>query len=122
MVQDAYVIQAGPGQALIAGDEGVTALPPLNQYRMFDSVPHDERAAPPPLGMSPTVEPDLFHVDASGGLFVALSVSALGRVLHHEDDAPLRSFDPAGAAEYLVALGARFRLPEAYGVVDGDGR
>jgi hypothetical protein len=115
--QDAYVIQAGPGQALIAGDEGVTALPPLAQYRMFDSVPHDERAAPPPLGMSPTVEPDLFHVDASNGLFVTLAVSALGHVLHHEDDEPLRGFDPAGAAEYLVALGARFRLPVAYGVV-----
>ncbi|MGI8854855.1 MAG: hypothetical protein ACR2JW_03810 [Thermomicrobiales bacterium] len=115
--QDAYVIQAGPGQVLIVGDEGVTALPPLNQYRMFDSAPHDERAAPPPLGMSPIVEPDLFHVDAREGLFVALVVSALGRVLHHEDDAPLRSFDPANAADYLVALGARFRLTTAYGVV-----
>ena len=121
---DAYVIQAGPGQALIVGDDGVTALPPLAHYRMFDGVPHDERAAAPSLGMSPTIEPDLFHVDASGGLFVALTVSALGHVLHHEDDEPLHSLDPARAAEYLVSLGVRFRLSMAYGAVmamGGDG-
>lgn len=114
---DAYVIQAGPGQALIVGEEGITAIPPLNQYRLLGIAPHEERAAPAPLGLLPTIEPDLFHVDARDGLVAALAVSALGRVLHHEDDAPLRSDDPSLAADYLVALGVRFRLPLAYGVV-----
>ncbi|MHB8645069.1 MAG: hypothetical protein ACYDAR_04690 [Thermomicrobiales bacterium] len=105
---DAYVIQAGPGQALIIGAEGITALPPLQRHGQPDAAP---------LGTLPTIEPDLFHVDADGGVFAALCVSALGRVLHREDDGPLLACDAARAADYLVALGARYRLPEAYGVV-----
>ncbi len=115
---DAYVIQAGPGQALIVGAEGIIAVPPFTRYGALGSLPHDERSAPaPPLGTLPQIEPDLFHIDAHDGLFAVLCVSALGRVLHHEDDAPLRALDPAGAGEYLVSLGVRYRLPEAFGVI-----
>jgi len=103
---DAYIIQAGPGQALIVGAEGMTALPPLHGHT--DSAP---------LGSLPTIEPDLFHVDAGEGLFAALCVSALGRVLSREDDGPLLMCDATHAAEYLVSLGARYRLPQAYGVL-----
>jgi len=105
---DAYIIQAGPGQALIVGAEGITALPPLHRHGHADSAP---------LGSLPTIEPDLFHVDASEGLFAALCVSALGRVLSREDDGPLLACDAMHAAEYLVSLGARYRLPQAYGVL-----
>ncbi|MDQ2785767.1 MAG: hypothetical protein M3Y58_12280 [Chloroflexota bacterium] len=103
---DAYIIQAGPGQALIVGAEGMTALPPLHGHA--DSAP---------LGSLPTIEPDLFHVDAGEGLFAALCVSALGRVLAREDDGPLLAGDATHAAAYLVSLGARYRLPQAYGVL-----
>jgi len=113
---DAYIIQAGPGQALIVGPEGITALPPLHRHGHADSAP---------LGSVPTIEPDLFHVDASEGLFAALCVSALGRVLSREDDGPLLACDATQAAEYLAGLGARYRLPQAYGVLcstmDGNG-
>lgn len=105
---DAYVIQAGPGQALIVGPEGLTALPPLDRQGQPGSAP---------LGSLPTVEPDLFHVDVGEGLFAALCLSALGRVLSREDDGPLRIGDAAHAADYLVALGTRYRLPQAYGLV-----
>ncbi len=105
---DAYVIQAGPGQALIVGAEGITALPPLDSHG---------QPASAPLGGLPMIEPDLFHIDASDGLFVALCISALGRVLSREDDSPLLACDAAHAAEYLVSLGTRYRLPQAYGVV-----
>jgi|GEM_PF-4771508 len=105
---DAYVIQAGPGQALIVGAEAITALPPLHRHGQPDSAP---------LGTLPTVEPDLFHVDVGEGLFAALCVSALGRVLSREDDGPLLACDAAHAANYLVALGTRYRLPQAYGVL-----
>lgn len=105
---DAYIIQAGPGQALIVGAEGMTALPPLHRQGHGDSAP---------LGSLPTIEPDLFHVDASEGLFAALCVSALGRVLSREDDGPLLACDATHAAEYLASLGARYRLPQAYGVL-----
>jgi hypothetical protein len=50
-------------------------------------------------------------------LFVALCISALGRVLSREDDGPLLACDAAHAAEYLVSLGTRYRLPQAYGVL-----
>lgn len=105
---DAYIIQAGPGQALIVGAEGITALPPLHQHGQPGSAP---------LGTLPTIEPDLFHVDAGDGLFAALCLSALGRVLSREDDGPLLACDAAHAADYLVALGTRYRLPQAYGVL-----
>ncbi|MGI8690227.1 MAG: hypothetical protein ACR2M3_16745 [Thermomicrobiales bacterium] len=105
---DAYIIQAGPGQALIGGAEGTTAPPPLHRHGHADSAP---------LGSLPTIEPDLFHVDAGEGLFAALCVSALGRVLSREDDGPLLACDAMDAAAYLVSLGARYRLPQAYGVL-----
>lgn len=105
---DAYIIQAGPGQALIVGAEGITALPPLERHGQPSSAA---------LGSLPTIEPDLFHIDAGDGLFAALCVSALGRVLSREDDRPLLACDAAHAAEYLVSLGVRYRLPQAYGVL-----
>ncbi len=114
---DAYIIQAGPGQTLIVGAEGITALPPLHRHGPPGAMDGDERAGAAPLGTLPTIEPDLFHVDARDGLFAALCVSALGRVLQREDDGPLLACDAAGAADYLVALGTRYRLPQAYGVV-----
>ncbi len=105
---DAYISQAGPGQALIVGAEGITALPPLHRHGQADSAP---------LGRLPTIEPDLFHVAAGEGLFTALCVSALGRVLSREDDGPLLACDATHAAEYLASLGLRYRLPQAYGVL-----
>ncbi|MDQ6905951.1 MAG: hypothetical protein M3176_03895 [Chloroflexota bacterium] len=114
---DAYIIQAGPGQALIVGAEGITALPPLHRHGSPGALDSDERAGAAPLGTLPTIEPDLFHVDASDGLFAALCVSALGRVLPREDDGPLLACNAANAGEYLVSLGTRYRLPQAYGVI-----
>lgn len=114
---NAYIIQAGPGQALVVGAEGIIALPPLHRHGSPGAMDGYERAGAAPLGTLPTIEPDLFHVDASDGLFASLCVSALGRVLQREDDGPLLTCDAADAAEYLVALGARYRLPQAYGVV-----
>lgn len=121
---EGYVIQTGPGQALILGDNGITALPPLSSYRMVGTPTYDEGASAPPLGLLSTVEPDLFHIEMHDGLFATLCVSGLGRVLHHEDDGPLRSADAGRAADYLVWLSHRYQLPQAYGVLissDGQG-
>jgi hypothetical protein len=121
---DGYIAQAGPGQALIIGATGVTAIPPLDTYRTLGNALHTASSTTAPLGLLPECEPDLFHVDTGDGLFAALCVSALGRVLHHEDDMPLRTSEGLVCAEYLVGLGQRYRLPEAYGVLvstDGEG-
>lgn len=121
---DGYIAQAGPGQALIVGAAGVTAIPPLNTYRSLGNALHSASSTTAPLGLLPECEPDLFHVDTGDGLFAVLCVSALGRVLHHDDDTPLRTSEGLVCAEYLVGLGQRYRLPEAYGVLvstDGEG-
>lgn len=115
---DAFVIQAGPGQALVAGGNDLIALPPLDasgQQGGKDAA--DDHA--PALGLAPTLEPNLFHVDASGGLCATLCHSALAPILRRDgdDNAPLRSFDAQTAAEYLVRLGERYRIADACGVV-----
>lgn len=115
---DGYLIQAGPGQALVVQQNDVTAIPPLDIYRhLLTAATLDTRGHPTPLGAYPEVEPDLFHVDAQHGLFAVLCATSLGRVLYREDDGVLCGLDAADAAEYLVSLGRRYRLPQAYGVV-----
>lgn len=113
---DAYVIQAGPGQALIAGGDTLVALPPLVTGAARGSV-HAGAGSVPALGLEPYLEPDLFHVDASGGLCATLCHSHFARLLARDDAAPLRSSDAQAAADYLVLLAARHHLAEGYGVV-----
>lgn len=114
---DAFVIQAGPGQALVAGGNDLIALPPLDALGQQGGKYDDDHA--PALGLAPTLEPNLFHVDASGGLCATLCHSALASILRRDgdDNAPLRSFDAQTAAEYLVRLGERYRIADACGVV-----
>lgn len=113
---DAFVIQAGPGQAFVAGGNDLIALPPLNASGQRGDKDDDHV---PALGLAPTLEPNLFHVDASGGLCATLCHSALAPILRRDgdDNAPLRSFDAQTAAEYLVRLGERYRIADACGVV-----
>ncbi len=114
---DAYVIQAGPGQALIAGAGTLIALPPLAPAGGGRVAPRPHATHSPALGVAPTLAPDLFHVDASGGLCAALCHSSYARPLARDDDTPLRSFDAEVAADYLLRMGERARLADGYGVV-----
>ncbi len=111
---DAFVVQAGPGQALIAGSDDLIALPPLGT-RMPPGGAGDENHSPP-LGVGPTLEPNLFHIDAGGGLCAVLCHSSIAPLLRHGDNAPLRSFDAQVAAAYLVHLGERQRVSDVCGV------
>lgn len=113
---DGYVMQAGPGQALVLQNGETIALPPLANAVSAKGFMHPESEIAP-LGVLPEIEPDLFHVDLRAGVRVAVIASALGRVLAHEDDHPLHVPDAAAVAEMLVALARHYQLPEAYGAV-----
>ena len=114
--EDAYVVQVGPGQALVLHAGETVALPPL-ESRYASGYHAHPAGATAPLGVLPDLDPDLFHIDARAGVRAAVVASALGRVLAHEDDRPLHVPDPAAVAQTLVAVARHYRLPEAYGVV-----
>lgn len=117
---DAYVLQVGPGQALVLHAGETVALPPL-ESRYASGYHARAHGATAPLGVLPDLDPDLFHIDARAGMRAVVAVSALGRVLAHEDDRSLHLPDPAAVAETLIAVARHYRLPEAYGVVVATG-
>jgi hypothetical protein len=119
---DGYILQAGPGQALVLQGGETIALPPLSAHVSARGFMHPESEIAA-LGVLSALDPDLFHIDIRPEMHIAIVASALGRVLAHEDDRPLHVPSVASVAETLVGLARHYRLPDAYGavVVAGDG-